>query len=54
MELWLSDLLPRVVGENDEGDPSGDVPWWLNLKRWIVSVEEETQSRVDVVLKDML
>lgn len=24
------------------------------MKRWIVSVDDETQRRVDVVLKDML
>lgn len=38
----------------EEGEVSGDDVGWLNLKRCIVSVEEETQSRVDVVLNDML
>lgn len=42
------------MGDVGTDESSGGIPCWLNLKRWMVSVEEETQSRVDMVLKDML
>lgn len=60
LELWLSPL-SRVVLEGlresapiGEAGRSSEVPWWPSLKIWIVSVAEETQSSVDVILKDML
>lgn len=52
-ELW-SKALSRAVGDADDIEPSEDGPEWLNLKTWTVSVEEETQSSVEVVLNDML
>lgn len=52
-ELWLK-VLSRAVSEGDDGEPSVDEPWWLNLNIWIVSVDEDTQSKVDDILKDML
>ena len=53
-ELWLKDLLWLKIGEDGKEESSGGGPCWHSLKIWIVSVEEETLSRVDVVLKVML
>jgi hypothetical protein len=55
---WLRELklLLRPVGGEYVGEPSWGGCWdgGESLKRWIVSVDDETQRRVDVVLKDML
>lgn len=52
-ELWLK-VLSRAVSEVVDSDPAEGEPWWASLKIWMVSVDDDTQSNVDVVLKDML
>lgn len=52
-ELW-SKALSWDVCDTDGTELSEDVRAWLNLNTWTVSVEEETQRRVEVVLNDML